>query len=151
APQRYWWDRPARTRFSLSCRFVNSFTYYAMSLNTNDLGGNPYLNFAIAGAVEFPAYAISIVIIKRIGRRISQCGCMVLAGCSCLLTIFFSGQTLWLKIAFAMLGKFLITGSYGILYVYSAEIYPTVVRNVGMGSSSTIARLGAIIAPFVKE
>ncbi|XP_040068686.1 organic cation transporter protein isoform X1 [Ixodes scapularis] len=140
-----------RTLILFCCWFVNSFTYYAMSLNTNDLGGNPYLNFAIAGAVEFPAYAISIVIIKRIGRRISQCGCMVLAGCSCLLTIFFSGQTLWLKIAFAMLGKFLITASYGILYVYSAEIYPTVVRNVGMGSSSTIARLGAIIAPFVKE
>lgn len=65
--------------------------------------------------------------------------------------VFVSIGALWAKITFAMIGKFLITASYGILYVYSAEIYPTVVRNVGMGSSSTIARIGAIIAPFVKE
>lgn len=140
-----------RTLILYACWFVNSFTYYAMSLNTNDLGGNPYLNFAIAGAVEFPAYAISIWVIQKMGRRWSQSGCMLLAGTSCIVTIFFSGETLWVKITFAMFGKFLITASYGILYVYSAEIYPTVVRNVGVGSSSTIARFGAIIAPFVKE
>ncbi|XP_037519728.1 organic cation transporter protein [Rhipicephalus sanguineus] len=140
-----------RTLILYACWFVNSFTYYAMSLNTNDLGGNPYLNFAIAGAVEFPAYAISIWVIQKMGRRWSQSGCMLLAGAACILTIFFSGKTLWVKITFAMFGKFLITASYGILYVYSAEIYPTVVRNVGVGSSSTIARFGAIIAPFVKE
>ncbi|XP_065311659.1 organic cation transporter protein-like isoform X5 [Dermacentor albipictus] len=140
-----------RTLILYFCWFVNSFTYYAMSLNTNDLGGNPYLNFAIAGAVEFPAYAISIVVIQKMGRRWSQSGCMLLAGIACIVTIFFQGKTLWLKITFAMIGKFLITASYGILYVYSAEIYPTVVRNVGVGSSSTIARFGAIIAPFVKE
>lgn len=68
-------------------RFVNSFTYYAMSLNTNDLGGNAYLNFAIAGAVEFPAIALAIFIIKKLGRRVSQCGCMVFAGVACLLNI----------------------------------------------------------------
>uniref|UniRef100_A0A023GLG6 Putative synaptic vesicle transporter svop n=1 Tax=Amblyomma triste TaxID=251400 RepID=A0A023GLG6_AMBTT len=140
-----------RTLIVYFCWFVNSFTYYAMSLNTNDLGGNPYINFAIAGAVEFPAYAISILMIQKMGRRWSQSGCMLLAGLACVVTIFFSGSTLWLKITFAMVGKFLITASYGILYVYSAEIYPTVVRNVGVGSSSTIARFGAIIAPFVKE
>lgn len=140
-----------RTLILYFCWFVNSFTYYAMSLNTNDLGGNPYLNFAIAGAVEFPAYAISIVIIQKMGRRLSQSGCMLLAGIACILTMFFSDRTLWVKITFAMIGKFLITASYGILYVYSAEIFPTVVRNVGVGSSSTIARFGAIIAPFVKE
>ncbi|KAH9381098.1 hypothetical protein HPB48_010770 [Haemaphysalis longicornis] len=142
-----------RTLILYFCWFVNYLQRTTPCLSTPmTLGGNPYLNFAIAGAVEFPAYAISIVIIQKMGRRLSQSGCMLLAGIACIVTIFFSDvRTLWVKITFAMIGKFLITASYGILYVYSAEIYPTVVRNVGVGSSSTIARFGAIIAPFVKE
>lgn len=31
----------------------------------------------------------------------------------------------WIKITFAMFGKFCVTCSFGIIYVYSAEIYPT--------------------------
>ena len=57
----------------------------------------------------------------------------------------------WLRITFAMIGKFCVTSSFGIIYVYSAEIYPTVVRNVGVGSSSMVGRIGSILAPFVKE
>jgi OCT family organic cation transporter-like MFS transporter 4/5 len=50
-----------------------------------------------------------------------------------------------------MIGKFCVTCSFGIIYVYSAEIYPTVVRGVGVGSSSMVGRIGSILAPFVKE
>ena len=35
------------------------------------------------------------------------------------------------------------------MYVYSAEIFPTVVRAVGVGSSSVFARVGGMVAPFV--
>lgn len=52
---------------------------------------------------------------------------------------------------FAMFGKFCITASFTIVYVYSAEIYPTVVRNIGVGTSSMCARIGSILAPFVRE
>ena len=40
-------------------------------------------------------------------------------------------------------------GTFAIAYVYSAEIYPTVVRSAGMGSSSLMARLGGLVAPYV--
>lgn len=57
----------------------------------------------------------------------------------------------WLSITFSMTGKFFNTASFDIVYIYSAEIFPTVVRNVGVGSSSAWARVGALVAPFIKE
>lgn len=42
--------------------FVTAFVYYGLSLNTNNLGGNPYYNFLVSGAVEFPAYVLCIIV-----------------------------------------------------------------------------------------
>ncbi|GFQ85422.1 organic cation transporter protein [Trichonephila clavata] len=50
-----------------------------------------------------------------------------------------------------MLGKFCVTGSFGLLYLYTTELFPTVVRNVALGSCSMFARIGSILAPFVRE
>ena len=55
----------------------------------------------------------------------------------------------WLSITLAMIGKMGITGSYNIIYVFTAEMYPTVVRNVAVGSSSMIARIGGALAPYI--
>ena len=49
-----------------------------------------------------------------------------------------------------MLGKFFGAASFGILYVYAAELFPTVVRNVGVGSSSMCARVAGIIQPQIQ-
>lgn len=48
-----------------------------------------------------------------------------------------------------MTGKFGFTMAFCIVYIYTAEIYPTVLRNVGMGMCSSAARIGSIIAPYV--
>lgn len=48
-----------------------------------------------------------------------------------------------------MIGKLTITSSYGAIYVFTAEQFPTVIRNVGLGASSTFARIGGVIAPHV--
>lgn len=47
-----------------------------------------------------------------------------------------------------MVGKFGITAAFSMVYVYTAELYPTVVRNMGVGVSSTASRLGSILSPY---
>lgn len=47
-----------------------------------------------------------------------------------------------------MVGKFGVTAAFSMVYVYTAELYPTVVRNMGVGVSSTASRLGSILSPY---
>lgn len=129
--------------------FVNSGTYYGLSWNTNALGNNILLNFVISGAVEIPAFTFLLFTLNRWGRRTILCGCMLVAGFALLLTIAVPKEWNWLIIVLAMIGKLAITASYGTVYIFSAEQFPTVVRNVGLGASSMMARIGGILAPFI--
>lgn len=49
----------------------------------------------------------------------------------------------------AILGKIGSAGAFGVVYVFSAELFPTVVRNAGMGACSCVARVGGMLAPYV--
>ncbi|XP_054707064.1 organic cation transporter protein-like [Uloborus diversus] len=133
------------------CWFIISYIYYALSWNTNDLGGNPYLNFFISGAVELPSTIIFMYISKAIGHRIALLMSNIMAGLCLLLMIAVPTEVVWLTVTFSMAGKFFNSASFDIIYIYSAEIFPTVVRNVGVGSSSTWARVGALLAPFIRQ
>lgn len=53
-----------------------------------------------------------------------------------------------LSVGLVMLGKFGITAAFSMLYVYNVELYPTLVRNMAVGATSTASRLGSIIAPY---
>jgi OCT family organic cation transporter-like MFS transporter 4/5 len=53
------------------------------------------------------------------------------------------------KSILSQLGKFGVTCAFAIIYVYAAELYPTVLRSTGMGMSSVMARVGSILAPVV--
>ncbi|CAH1265416.1 SLC22A4 [Branchiostoma lanceolatum] len=147
---------PRLRKFTLIMMFVwwvNSLIYYGLSLNTDILAGDKYVNFFISGAVEIPAYIISSFVVHRWGRRVPLCIFHVVGGVSCALTIAIptsaNGVDLSpLVVTLAMLGKFGIAASYAIVFLYATELFPTVVRNVGVGVSSFSSRVGGIIAPF---
>lgn len=130
---------------------VNSGTYYGLSWHASNLGGNDYVNFVISGVVEVPAYTFLIFTLNRWGRKIILCGCMMLSGLALLATLFVPADMPWLIVCLAMIGKLAITSSYGAIYVFTAEQFPTVIRNVGLGASSTFARIGGVIAPYVNH
>ncbi|BFZ10272.1 hypothetical protein BsWGS_13311 [Bradybaena similaris] len=142
-------------RLSLNIWFnwlVNALVYYGLSLNTGNLAGDPYLNFCIAGAVEIPAYALCIAFLNKVGRRWPLVLSMYLGGVACILSgcIPVGGDKglETFTVVLAMIGKFGITASYGIIYLMAAELFPTVTRNIGMGVASMSARIGGLLAPF---
>lgn len=134
--------------------FVSTFAYYGFSLSTNDMGGDPFINFLISGAVEFPAYGLAIIVLKRFGRRKPLMCFLVIGGIASICTSGFLGEDSFnytFRVTLAMIGKFCVTAAVAINYVYSAEVFPTVLRNIGVGSCSMIGRIGSTLSPFVKE
>lgn len=64
----------------------------------------------------------------------------------CYLTFSDLGTTVT---ALAIIGKGAIMAAFAGIYVYSVEIFPTPIRNVGIGSASMAARVAGMAAPFV--
>ncbi|KAI8503342.1 hypothetical protein Bbelb_191630 [Branchiostoma belcheri] len=128
---------------------VNTLVYYGISLNLSALSGNVYLNFAISGLIEIPANLLPIFLLNKFGRRWPLCVLLLAGGVACIVAFFIPKHLGWMTTTLAMIGKFCITASFGVTYVFSAEIFPTVVRQIGMGMSSMSARVGGIAAPFV--
>ncbi|XP_076439513.1 organic cation transporter protein-like [Babylonia areolata] len=130
-------------------------TYYGISLNVGNLGGSLRINFFVSTTVEMIGYVLGWVLLDRLGRKRSHCCFMLTAGLACLatiLTVSFGGQELqWITTALAMLGKLGISGSFTAIYLITAEIFPTVIRNFGMGCSSGFGRIGSIVSPYVAD
>jgi len=134
--------------------FVNSLVYYGLSLSTASLAGNRYMNFFLSGLVEIPAYTSCIFILQKWGRRWPLAIFHIIAGVALCITMVIPKETSggtslqWLIIMFNMIGKFGITGSFGTVFLYAPEIFPTTLRNQAMGISSLGGRLGNMLAPF---
>lgn len=72
---------------------------------------------------------------------------MCSAGLALALTAFIPDPAA--RAALAQTGKFFITASFAMVYQYGTEIFPTVVRNAGVGACNCFSRIGSIIAPFI--
>ncbi|CAL1544735.1 unnamed protein product, partial [Lymnaea stagnalis] len=142
------------TCFQKLCRFIISMTYYTLNFNAGNLGaGSIYLNFFLSGLVELPAHILIIFTIDRLGRKIIHSCMLIFCGMACLLCvleiILAPEGYQWLAIVLAMMSKFGVTGAFSTIYLYSSELFPTVIRHSALGASSSWARLGAMLAPFV--
>ncbi|XP_051727702.1 solute carrier family 22 member 13 isoform X1 [Ctenopharyngodon idella] len=128
--------------------FVNVLVYYGLSLGVSDLGADLYLTQFMFGLVEIPARSLVLVLLPC-SRRIPQSVFLAVGGGACLLTLIVPADSAHIRTALAMVGKFGITASFAIIYIYSAELFPTVLRQTGIGVSSMFARMGGVLAPLI--
>ncbi|GFO13863.1 solute carrier family 22 member 13 [Plakobranchus ocellatus] len=135
--------------------FVASMVYYGLSLNVGDLSGNIYLNFFLSAVVELLSYFFLLALLDVTGRKVMQCFSMVLGGAACIAAIFpvlyGSDSIAWVTVVLSQTGKFGASAAFIVIYVYTAEIFPTVMRNSAIGLCSICARLGGILAPYIGD
>ncbi|XP_017684151.1 PREDICTED: solute carrier family 22 member 13-like isoform X1 [Lepidothrix coronata] len=135
----------------MSCAwFVNSFVYYGLSLNVTNFGLDIYLTQLAFGAVEIPARVGCIFTLQWFGRRKTQTVLLLLSGVVCLIITGIPEDQPLATTILATIGKFAASASFSTSYVYTAELFPTVVRQTGVGLCSMSARAAGILAPLVR-
>ncbi|MGH0172863.1 UNVERIFIED_CONTAM: hypothetical protein FKN15_064073 [Acipenser sinensis] len=130
-------------------KMVVTIGYYGLSLSTPNMIGDPYINCFIAAATEIAAYILTWGILKCTPRRIAFSSTSLLGGAVLLLIQLVPSNLQILSTVLAMAGKFGISAAFSIVYVFAAELFPTVVRNMGVGVSCMASRTGGIIAPYI--
>lgn len=136
--------------------FVSGMVYYGVYLSTPNVGGNLYLNFFLTSFIEVFCLPFIVWSSNRFGRKKVIVASLILAAVSSIGAVLFTTKDnsnkgmLAGKIIFSMIfAKVAITIAFDLAYVYSAELFPTVMRNIGMGTSTAAARVGAFCSPYI--
>ncbi|CAF0767154.1 unnamed protein product [Adineta ricciae] len=137
---------------------LQNLVFYGISQSTGLWKMNPYLSFCVSALVELLAYIVVHSILDRVGRKLPYCSFTVLFGIVAILVLpvqkFMEkdsqAQRITMNLIYGSL-KFLTSASYAIIYIYANELFPTNLRNTGMGICSMIARIGAMVGTFCND
>jgi len=146
--------RPKKILWRTICMFYNwmvtTLCYYGLTMAASDLSDDVFVNFILVILIEIPANFFCVYAMDKFGRKPLLVFSQILAGVSCiaagLMTEYYAG---WLPTVLSIIGKFGATCSFTIIFIYTSEMYPTEIRSTAVGSSSTCARIGGILAPQV--
>ncbi|XP_078437080.1 organic cation/carnitine transporter 4-like [Wolffia australiana] len=140
-----------RTRLVLSVlvTFFCAVIYYGLSLNVVNLKTSVYLSVFLNAVAEMPAFLVSALLIDKFGRRPLAVGTMWLSGVFCFVGAVAAVEMKTLRLVSGVMGIFGMAATYNLLFIYTAELFPTTVRNAALGCVTQASHLGAILAPMV--
>ncbi|KAE8607247.1 hypothetical protein XENTR_v10011094 [Xenopus tropicalis] len=130
--------------------FSTSFAYYGLAMDLQKFNVSIYLIQVIFGAVDFPAKLVSATAMIYVGRKFTQFMSLILGGIAIIANIFVPNELQTVRTSLAVFGKGCLAASFSCIFLYTTELYPTVIRQSGLGMCSTMARIGGIVAPLVK-
>lgn len=132
--------------FLVSVSYYGVFTWMPAKLAGDGFGfvrGYGFLVFVALAQV--PGYALAAYGVEAWGRRPTLIGFCLLSALGCLL--FVVSPSDMLVGASLLVMSFALLGTWGALYAYTPQLYPTASRATGMGSAGAMARLGGLLAP----
>lgn len=144
-----------RTRIRLflavAINFSCAVSYYGLSLNVVNLSTDLYLNVLSNAVAEMPAILFSTFVVDKFGRKPLAIVTQFISGVFCLAGSLMSGYES-LKVVQTICGIFGIFGAaatFNLLFIYTVELFPTVIRNAALGYVNQAAETGAVLSPFL--
>ena len=98
-------------------------------------------------AINLPGYYTAAWLNDRIGRQATIVFFLVCAGLSAMAMAVAHGESAIFAAGLAL--AFFMNGSYGGVYAYTPEVYPTDLRTTGTGTASAFGRIGSILSPVL--
>ncbi|XP_021942808.1 organic cation transporter protein-like isoform X2 [Zootermopsis nevadensis] len=129
------------------CWVAITFVFFGLSLTSVSVGGNKFTNFILVAIIELPAYIVFYFTMDRFGRKSTMSVSLILSGISCITFAFVPTDLEWVRMLLFLMGKFSITISFTVVYVYTTEMFPTELRNSLLGVCAMVGRIGSMIAP----
>ncbi|XP_078503412.1 solute carrier family 22 member 7-like [Lissotriton helveticus] len=129
--------------------FGVAFCYYGISLNITGFGLDMYMTQFIYGAIEIPCKVGIYIFMNKGGRRYAQAWTLLITGFFLGINTLIPVSQDVLRTIIAIIGKGFSESSFTSVMLYTAELYPTVLRQNGIGYNSFLARIGGSLAPLV--
>jgi len=132
----------------ISVAYYGVFVYLPVKLSAEGFGfmrGQEFL--ILLAVVQLPGFALSAYGVERWGRKPTLVGFLLLSACGCLL--YSLGTSTAVVVGSTLLMSFALLGTWGALYAFTPEVYPTDLRASGMGMAGAIARFGGLFAPMI--
>ncbi|XP_071638253.1 organic cation transporter protein [Temnothorax longispinosus] len=117
---------------------------------------NRHITFALGAALEMATYTFVYFVLSRYGRRLPMCTYQSLNGVVCILIAAFfiltTATAPWADLAktiMLLFGRVTITSTLSIAYLYTIEIFPTVIRGSCLGLCVVFAKIGSLSIPHL--
>ncbi|XP_013191047.2 organic cation transporter protein [Amyelois transitella] len=137
-----------RNLCSCVCWFILGLSFYGGNQYIGQTSSNTFLTIVLAGSLQIPGLILSGFMYKRYGRKNTALGFCVLCAISNGLLVL-PDEWFYVKLVAGATAVSCAAGGYSAMYTFTSELFPTVVRNMAVGASSTTSRVGSMLAPFV--
>ncbi|XP_047034700.1 organic cation transporter protein-like [Helicoverpa zea] len=137
-----------KTCYCCTMWLITGIVYFGFNQYISQTSPDPFISVALAAAMQIPALLISIWLIKKFGRRLTTTIFFCLGGL-CVIILYFVPQIFAVTLTLGTLGVSCGSIVASTIYIYTSELYPTVIRNMAMGACSTAMRIGSMAAPFI--